>query len=96
MLPKTKLKHVEAWRSSGLTKSAYSRAHGLNSKTFSRWCCLAEVPEASLPAFLPVDIQPASSEFTAPIKLTLPAGGVLELPQAISPQWLGALLQCLG
>lgn len=96
MLPKAKLKHVEAWRSSGLTKSAYSRAHGLNSKTFSRWCRLAEGPEASSPAFLPVDIKPASSEIKTPIKLNLPTGGVLELPQDISPQWLGALLQCLG
>ena len=87
MLPKAKQAHVEAWPCSGLTKSAYCQEHGLNSKTFSRWCRLAEVAEAPVPRLLPVEIKPASSDLSAPIQLRLPAGGVLELPQSISPNW---------
>ncbi len=30
--------HVKAWQTSGLTKAAYAQEHGINSKTFSRWC----------------------------------------------------------
>lgn len=30
--------YYELWRNSGLSKTAFSKANGLNSKTFSNWC----------------------------------------------------------
>jgi hypothetical protein len=37
MNTKTKKKHVEAWRKSGLSMAAYCQANGLNYNQFTRW-----------------------------------------------------------
>lgn len=88
--------HIEAWQNSGLTKSAYCRQHGLNIKTFGRWCRLARhaADTRELP-LIPVQLQaePTASEL---LSLRLPQGQVLEIPGRVSPHWLGEWLRCLA
>ena len=92
MLSKAKQDHVEAWQRSGLTKSAYCRAQGLNAKTFSRWCQLAQASAVPPAKLFPVEIEPAAN-LSASIILKLASGDVLELPVSSSASWLRELLQ---
>jgi transposase-like protein len=91
-----KQSHVKAWQTSGLTKSAYARKHGINSKTLSRWCQLYQQETTGKLGLASVAIQPAVTSSTQKtIRLQLCSGNALELPIEISPRWLGELLQCL-
>ena len=96
MHAKEKQIHVESWQTSGLTKAAYARKYGINSKTLSRWCQQYQRETTSKPGLKAVTIQSAETLSTqATIQLHLRTGSLLELPVAISPRWLGELLQCL-
>jgi len=44
--------HVKAWQNSGLTKAAYARQHGINSKTFGRWCRHVQLNVKDKPALV--------------------------------------------
>jgi len=55
-LSEDRLRHVAAWRSSGQTAYAYSRAHGLSQASLQRWAEHAE--RASVPAFAKVEVVP--------------------------------------
>ena len=88
--------HVETWQTSGLTKAAYARKYGINSKTLSRWCQQYQLETTSKPGLASVSIQAAvPSSNQAVINLQLRSGNVLELPIETSPRWLAELLQCL-
>ena len=96
MRPEEQRSHVEAWQTSGQTKAAYARQHGINSKTFSRWCVHNQPEARDKPGLATVTIQTTERFPTQPvIKLQLRSGSVLELPLETSPRWLGELLQCL-
>ncbi len=93
--------HIEAWRQSGLTKSAYCRAQGINLKNFYRWCRLETSTEETIkaPRLIPVTLEtpteaPRQSDESLVLHLT--QGRRLELPTIVSPRWLGELLQCLA
>ncbi len=89
--------HVNAWQNSGLTKAAYARQHGINSKTFGRWCrhLQLNVKVKDKPALVPVTLQ---AETALPLSdvmiLRLSSGHRLDLPLSISPRWVAELLQC--
>jgi len=87
--------HVNAWKNSGLTKAAYARQHGINSKTFGRWCRHDQLHVKDKPALVPVTLQaeaaPPLSDF---MMLRLSSGHRLDLPLSISPRWVAELLQC--
>ena len=87
--------HVEAWRQSGLSQSAYCHLHGLNQKTFSRWV-RRQAPAGAMapPALMPVEVK-REAVAGAALVLRLASGARLELPMAVSPRWLGELLRCL-
>lgn len=94
-------RHVEAWRRSGLSRTAYSRQHGLHPTTFSAWVRQASVegaPVASEPApvLVPVEVRREEETSIAGVVLWLPGGARLELPAAVSARWLAELLRCLG
>ena len=89
--------HIEAWRQSGLTKSAYCRAQGINLKNFYRWCRLENLAQDTVKAsrIIPVTVEvPMPSPESMVLHLT--PGLRLELPANVSPRWLGELLQCLA
>ena len=87
--------HVNAWQNSGLTKAAYARQHGINSKTFGRWCRHVQLNVKDNPALVPVMLQAeASSPLSDVMILRLSSGHLLDLPMSISPRWIAELLQC--
>jgi hypothetical protein len=89
--------HIEAWRQSGLTKSAYCRAQGINLKNFYRWCRLENLTQESVKAssIIPITVEvPTPSPESIVLHLT--PGHRLELPAKVSSRWLGELLQCLA
>jgi hypothetical protein len=47
-----RLAHVQAWRSSGLTRPVYCREQGLNYGTFMSWCKLVEAPAPPVGKFV--------------------------------------------
>ncbi len=96
MLAEEKRAHIDVWKASGLTKSAYARAHELNIKTFGRWCRLAHMASSPKPKLLPVAVSSSEgSKSPGSIRLIYGSGALLELPSSTSPDWLGALLKCL-
>ena len=87
--------HVKAWQNSGLTKAAYARQHGINSKTFGRWCRHVQLNVKDNPALVPVMLQAeASPPLSDVMILRLSSGHRLDLPMSISPRWIAELLQC--
>jgi hypothetical protein len=90
------LRHVMAWRESGMSQADYCRQQGLNSKTFSKWArCECPVdPNAPLEV-IPVQVTPSLPATEAAMVLKLTRGVQLELSTAVSPRWLAELLQCL-
>jgi len=90
-------KHIESWQASGLSQAAYSREHGLNSKTFGNWLRIYRTAQMDyqVPAvMIPVNIKPATPS-TSALYLHGSGSHTLQLPADVSPQWLGELLKCL-
>ncbi len=92
-----KQKHISDWQASGLSQAAYCRASGLNAKTFGNWLRAHRrgCNDIKSPALIPVAIKPEAAS-TEVLQLRCRGTHVLELPMSVSPQWLGALLLCLG
>jgi hypothetical protein len=89
--------HVDAWRQSGLSRSAYCRLHGLNKTTFARWVSRQAPPaERGGPDLIPVEVQREVAPSDVRPVVRLAGGARLELPAAVSPAWLAELLRCLG
>ncbi len=88
--------HVEGWRKSGLSRSAYSREHGLHPTTFSAWVRQASEVEGQVPSLVPVEVQREDEPSAAWLVVRLTGGTRLELSAAVSARWLGELLRCLG
>ncbi|HAU3110337.1 TPA: IS66 family insertion sequence element accessory protein TnpB [Salmonella enterica subsp. diarizonae] len=69
MTPAQRRHHYDAWRVSGISRAAYARQHGINSKTFWHLCRQlsgASAPAKHKPALLPVTL---SVSDTATLKL---------------------------
>jgi len=100
--------HIEDWRASGSSQSAYCRLHRLSPATFSAKIRAhrASPPAPPTPAGLvPVRAGPAGSPALAatdgiapdrPLVLRTASGHRLELPPPCEPGWLAELLRCLG
>jgi len=94
--------HIEAWRQSGLTKSAYCRAQGISANNFYRWCrseTLTKEDPIGRPRLIPVTVEgltEAPPQSNERIVLHLTQGHRLELPANVSSRWLGEFLQCLA
>jgi hypothetical protein len=91
--------HIEAWERSGLTQTTYCQQHGLNKRSFTaRLSEHRRQGNPSLPTLIPVTIETtdAVAKEAGVIQLYLAQGHRLELPGAVSAQWLSALLRGLG
>jgi len=93
--------HIEAWRASGLSRTAYCRQHGLRPATFSARLREHRASQAMQPlsapaALVPVRIQPAGPPVAEPLVLRTASGHRLEVPASAAPGWLAELLRCLG
>ena len=94
------IKHIKDWQAGGLTQSDYCQQNGLNTKTFSRWFrTYQQATLDAVPQLIPIKIKPDNPKSTPTpeiLRLRLPSGQLLELPDTISPRWLAEFLQCLG
>ena len=89
-------KHIEGWRSSGLSQALYCRQQGLNPNTFStRLRAHRGLPQAAGQSLIPVRVERAVSSSEG-LVLRTSLGHRLEVPATVSPRWLAELLQCLG
>ena len=86
--------HVDAAASSGLSKAAYCRQHGLNYKTFLRW--IDRLAASSAPAvgqsLVPLSVA-ASRLDEQPLRLQVGTDVVLVVPRGIDAGWLGEVLR---
>ena len=96
------LRHVDAWRESGLSQAVYCRQQGLNHKTFSVWTRRVQVDltlDKNAPlSLLPVQVEPSASVASTQVSmmLRLAHGAQLELSTDVPPRWLAELLRCLA
>ncbi len=88
------LEHLEACREQGLSLKAYARAHNLSltalyaaKASLKRRGTSAE-PSKPAPKLVPVRVAPGASM----IRVLLPNGVVVELPESIDPKRCQALL----
>ena len=100
------LTHLEAWREQGGTLKAYASAHDLSVSGLYTARRLLEQrglwsPPAkgvtrrpSAPNLIPIRLTPASPA-PATLRVVLPTGAVLEVPEHTDPFRLGALLACV-
>lgn len=103
--PQTKyefwLKHVTAWRTSGLLQTAYSRQHNLNATTFNNWVrrIRQETGIACVPSLttVPITIRPDNAAPPAsPVNLQHHRGWQLSLSSDVCATWLAQLLNGLA
>lgn len=92
-------RHVSAAGSSGLSRAAYCRRHGLNYKTFLRWVDRfgrdGGVPEAPQ-SLVPVSINAAPRSDGGSLSLRVASDVVLVIPPGIDARWLAALLRAVA
>jgi len=91
---------LATWRSSGLTITAYCRAHAITVSNFYRWRNILEQLDPSPlpstdatapPAFVPVRVIPDTL-----IEVILPSGVQLRVPLGADAQQIARLAQALG
>jgi len=89
--------HVEAWRSSGLSRRAYCLEHGLTAKTFSYWCRKKKPGDIT---FVPIPLERSvilsDRGEAAPISLVCKGGYRVEIPAGFDPETLRSVLSVLA
>ena len=84
-------RHVEAWRSSGLTQKQYSAKHGINALTLAHWSYLLK-RKSSRPAQALVPVRVIGDMPPATIELQQGAWRIA-VPVGTDPRWLAALIR---
>lgn len=81
MTPAQRRQHYNDWLASGMSKSAYARLHGINTKTFWHLCrqLSADVSAATAPALLPVTLAVSDTAI-----LKLHRASITAMPAAIA------------
>ena len=84
-------RHVEAWRSSGLTQKQYGAKHGINALTLAHWSCLLK-RKSSPPGQTLVPVRVVGN--TPPATIELEHGTWrIAVPVGTDPRWLAALIR---
>lgn len=86
-------RHVEAWRSSGLTQKQYGAKLGINALTLAHWSHLLK-RKSSTPgqALVPVRVVGNTPTLPATIELQHDAWRIA-VPVGTDPRWLAALIR---
>ena len=83
-------RHVEAWRSSGLTQKQYGVKHGINAVTLAHWSHrLQRKPNVLAQALVPIRV---IGDVPATIELRHDAWRIV-VPVGTDPRWLAALMR---
>jgi transposase-like protein len=91
--------HVTAAESSGISKAAYCRQHGLDYKALLRWVGrLRNRGDAAAPtqSLVPVAIREAAPADRATITLRIGPDIALSMPAYTDAVWLGTLLRTVS
>lgn len=92
------LRHVAAVGSSGLSKAAYCRRHGIKYKTFLRWArrdgAAREMPP-TIQSLVPVSVVGVPAYDGIPLSLRVASDVVLTIPRSVDARWLGELLRAV-
>jgi hypothetical protein len=84
-------RHVEAWRSSGLTQKQYGVKHSINAVTLAHWSHrLRRKPNVPAQALVPIRVVGEVSPAT--IELRRDAWRIV-VPVGTDPRWLAALIR---
>lgn len=84
-------RHVDAWRSSGLTQKQYGARHGINALTLAQWSHqLKRKSNKSAQALVPIRVVGAVPPAT--IELQQGAWRIV-VPVGTDPRWLAALIR---
>lgn len=84
-------RHVEAWRSSGLTQKQYGAKHGINALTLAHWSYLLK-RRSSKPAQALVPVRVVGE--APPMTVALQHGAWrIAVPVGTDPRWLAALIR---
>lgn len=91
---------ITAWRRSGLSLNAFAREHGFTAQRLGWWKRKVGAGGAELARFVPVVVGPTTATATARATVVLrsPRGTAVEVldAQAVSPEWLSALVNGLS
>lgn len=95
------LAHVNAWRQSGQTQTAYCDRHEIALGTFSGWVARAKkmlVRQAEPLTMVPVVVQSLAApvQLSSSLRLQHSSGWQLELPATVAADWVGKMLKELG
>ena len=89
-------RHIEAWKSSGVSKREYAEANKLSRSAFYYWCVklsrepIQETGKALTPGvFKRIAIQ---SSYSSSFKVCFPNGLILEIPEEISTAKLSEIM----
>jgi hypothetical protein len=91
-------RHLERFRHSGLTASAFCDREGISLASFYAWRrrLQRDAPPQAADAPRLVPVRPVTPPASAPVELLLPFGCVLRLSPDCDLTWLGQLLPVLG
>jgi hypothetical protein len=87
--------HVEQWRASGLTRSAYCQQHCLTIRAFNRWIARHQEKgsESGTLTLIAANVSVEGIKgLPSELILYCPNGSKLHLPATTPTVWLGALL----
>jgi len=88
--------HVEAAASSGLSKAAYCRQHGLVYKTFLRWVAHLDRVAPGGPgdqSLVPLAITTSTAGDAPSLRLQIGNDVLLLMPATVDARWLGEVLR---
>lgn len=86
--------HVEAWRSSGLTRDAYCRRHGVSMSSLVRWARKLAGSGQGPAGFLPVAVASTSAVGSAGVvEIAVGPSVRLRVSTEVDARWLGQMLR---
>lgn len=91
--------HLEAWKTSDLSLSAYAKREGLNVRSLYRWKTLlrgAAGVVVSAPTFVPVVVTESEPVDRGAFELTVAGGMSLRIPSDFDEVTLARIVRALG
>jgi hypothetical protein len=86
--------HIQGWRASGLSQSAYCALHGLKIASLGYWISRDKAARVPL-TLVPVSVAASAVRAGEGLVLHSPSGWSLSVPTNAPADWLGELLRRL-
>lgn len=89
-------KKLEAWKSSGKTRSEFCREHGIPMSTFDYWKRKQKGAKMRVPGFVKMPLSVSTGEKTAKIRIVVDGRYSVELNAGFETSDLITVLQAIG